>query len=220
MRQIAVIGCGQFGSSVAQTLSELGHEVLVIDENEELIDAIADKVSHAVVADVMVEGTLSDLGIGNFDVVIIGMSTSFQASIMATIVAKDLGVPIVVAKVRDSLHGRVLKKVGADQIVIPEKDIGKRLAYTLTNKNIIEFIEVSEDFSMLEMVVPKEWAGKSIIDLKVREKYGINIVAVRLSDDIIINPSPDVVLYSGASIIIIGRNEEILRVESLTDDEP
>lgn len=218
MKDIAVIGCGQFGSSVALTLSELGHDVLVIDENEDLIDAIADKVSHAVVADVMVEGTLKDLGIGNFDVVIIGMSTSFQASIMATIVAKDLGVPMVVAKVRDSLHGRVLKKVGADKIVIPEKDMGTRLAYTLTNKNIIEFIEVSDDYSMIELEVPRKWVGMSIFDLKIREEFGVSVVAIRTRDDIIINPTPEVKLTTGSTIIIIGKNDEIKRVESLSDE--
>ncbi|WP_425539976.1 potassium channel family protein [Microaceticoccus formicicus] len=217
MKDIAVIGCGQFGSSVALTLSELGHDVLVIDENEDLIDAIADKVSHAVVADVMVEGTLKDLGIGNFDVVIIGMSTSFQASIMATIIAKDLGVPMIVAKVRDSLHGRVLKKVGADKIVIPEKDMGTRLAYTLTNKNIIEFIEVSEDYSMIELEVPKKWLNMSIFDLKVREEFGVSVVAIRTKEEIIINPTPEIKLTEGATIIIIGKNEEIKRVESLSD---
>lgn len=218
MKDIAVIGCGQFGSSVALTLSELGHDVLVIDENEDLIDAIADKVSHAVVADVMVEGTLKDLGIGNFDVVIIGMSTSFQASIMATIIAKDLGVPMIVAKVRDSLHGRVLKKVGADKIVIPEKDMGTRLAYTLTNKNIIEFIEVSEDYSMIELEVPKKWLNMSIFDLKVREEFGVSVVAIRTKEEIIINPTPEIKLTQGATIIIIGKNEEINRVESLSDE--
>ncbi len=217
MKDIAVIGCGQFGSSVALTLSELGHDVLVIDENEDLIDAIADKVSHAVVADVMVEGTLKDLGIGNFDVVIIGMSTSFQASIMATIIAKDLGVPMIVAKVRDSLQGRVLKKVGADKIVIPEKDMGTRLAYTLTNKNIIEFIEVSEDYSMIELEVPKKWLNMSIFDLKVREEFGVSVVAIRTKEEIIINPTPEIKLTEGATIIIIGKNEEIKRVESLSD---
>lgn len=217
MKDIAVIGCGQFGSSVALTLSELGHDVLVIDENEDLIDAIADKVSHAVVADVMVEGTLKDLGIGNFDVVIIGMSTSFQASIMATIIAKDLGVPMIVAKVRDSLHGRVLKKVGADKIVIPEKDMGTRLAYTLTNKNIIEFIEVSEDYSMIELEVPKKWLNMSIFDLKVREEFGVSVVAIRTKEEIIINPTPEIKLTEGATIIIIGKNEEIKRVELLSD---
>lgn len=217
MKDIAVIGCGQFGSSVALTLSELGHDVLVIDENEDLIDAIADKVSHAVVADVMVEGTLKDLGIGNFDVVIIGMSTSFQASIMATIIAKDLGVPMIVAKVRDSLQGRVLKKVGADKIVIPEKDMGTRLAYTLTNKNIIEFIEVSEDYSMIELEVPKKWLNMSIFDLKVREEFGVSVVAIRTKEEIIINPTPEIKLTEGATIIIIGKNEEIKRVELLSD---
>lgn len=217
MKDIAVIGCGQFGSSVALTLSELGHDVLVIDENEDLIDAIADKVSHAVVADVMVEGTLKDLGIGNFDVVIIGMSTSFQASIMATIIAKDLGVPMIVAKVRDSLQGRVLKKVGANKIVIPEKDMGTRLAYTLTNKNIIEFIEVSEDYSMIELEVPKKWLNMSIFDLKVREEFGVSVVAIRTKEEIIINPTPEIKLTEGATIIIIGKNEEIKRVELLSD---
>ncbi|MDO5718398.1 MAG: TrkA family potassium uptake protein [Tissierellia bacterium] len=220
MRQIAVIGCGQFGSSVALTLSQLGHDVLVIDNNEELIDGIVDKVSHAVVADVTVDGTLRDLGIGNFDIVVIGMSTSFQASIIATIAAKDLGVPLVVAKVRDALHGRVLKKIGADKIVIPEKDMGIRLAHNLTSRNTIDFIELSDEYSIIELEVPKKWVGMSILDLRIRERFGVSIVAVKETDGHInINPRPEIVLEDGNTVIVIGQEEEIIKVESLSNEE-
>ncbi|MDO5690480.1 MAG: TrkA family potassium uptake protein [Tissierellia bacterium] len=219
MKQFAVLGCGQFGMSVALTLSELGHDVLAVDNHEDTIDSIADKVAHAVLADVTVEGTLKDLGIGNFDVVIIGMSTNLQASIMATIAAKDLGVDLVVAKVKDALHGRILQKVGADKIVIPERDIGIPLAHNLANVNTFDFLELSEDYSIMEINVPKGWVGKSIPELRIRDKHDINVIAIRSGNDLHINPSPENLFQRGDHVIVIGLDRDILKLENSSIDD-
>ncbi len=219
MKQFAVIGCGQFGSSVALTLSGLGHEVMVVDTSEEIIDGIADQVAHAVVADITVDGTMRDLGIANFDVVIIGMSTSYQASIIATIAAKDLGVGTVVAKVRDMLQGRVLRKVGADKIIIPERDIGVRLAHHLTSSNTIEFIELSDEYSFIEIAVPKVWIGKSIIELGIRDTYEINVVAIKDEEGIHINPKSKYIFKDDDRILVIGMDAEILKLEDISNDD-
>lgn len=160
MKQFVVIGCGRFGKSLALKLSELNQEVLVIDQDEDVVNEISPFVNYAVTADVTAEGVLEDLGVQNFDVVIIGMSSNFEASVLVTATAKELGVDTVIAKVKDTLHGKIMTKIGADKVIIPEKETGLRLAHSLTKKSIIDFIEVSEEFSLMEIKAPKNWTNK------------------------------------------------------------
>lgn len=214
MRQIAVIGCGQFGSSVALTLTDLGHEVLAIDRSEEVIDNLKDKVAHAVVCDVTIEGSLKELGISNFDVVVIGMATDFEASVMATVTAKDLGVKRVIAKVQEQLHGRVLTRVGADKVVIPEKEIGIRLAHNLNNRSTLEFIELSKEYSIMEIEVPTSWYNMSIEDLRIREKTGVNVVAIKTGDNVDVSPGPKAKFREKQSVLLIGKEKDIKKIEN------
>lgn len=218
MKQFVVIGCGRFGKSLALKLSELDQEVLVIDQEEEVINEISPYVTQAVVADVTVEGVMKDLGIQNFDVVIIGMSSNFEASVLATANAKELGVKTVVAKVKDSLNGKIMRKIGADSVIIPEKESGLRLAHHLTKGGIIDFIEVSEEFSMMEVVTPKSWINSKIHDLDVRNKYKVSIIAIRRGEETFINPGPDYVITKNDTLLVLGRTIDVEGLVNITND--
>lgn len=217
-KEFVVIGCGRFGISCALTLADLGYNVLVIDANEDTINELADKVTHAVVADVRQEKVLEDLGVKNFDTAIVSISSDFQASIMATIACKDLGVSTVIAKAKHTTHARILKKVGADRVVIPEKEMGIKLATTLTVSNIMDYIELSDEYSMLEIKTPRQWAGESIDQLNIRKNFGISIVALLRGEKIVVNPMPTEVLRRDDAMIVIGENADILNLEKMSDD--
>lgn len=195
MKQYAVIGLGLFGYSVAIELSRLGNEVLAIDKNEEIVDKIAENVSHAVVCDVTSEGALMELGLSNFDCCIVCIGNNFEALVLAAMTCKELGVKQVIAKAKDEMHGRVLTKAGVDQVFIPEKEMGTRLASLLCNNGIVDFIELSRDYSIVEIKTPDKWIGLSILDLRIREKFGVNIVAIKNNNEQInINPRPEEIL--------------------------
>lgn len=210
-KEFMIIGCGRFGRSVAVTLAELGHEVLVIDKDEDTINEISTSVTHAVSADVMIEGTLKSLGIHNMDEVIVAMGSNFEASLMATAVAKENNVKTVIAKVSDKIHGRIMKKVGADRVIIPEKDSGIRLAYNISTSNILDYIEVSDDFSIMEVKPPKSWIGRSLAQLDIRNNYGVTVVAVKEEDvkEININPKPDYVFDQSDIVLVLGKYKKI-----------
>ncbi|QQK07520.1 potassium channel family protein [Miniphocaeibacter halophilus] len=218
MKQFVVIGCGRFGKSLALKLSELNQEVLVIDQDEDVVNEISPSVTYAVTADVTAEGVLEDLGVQNFDVVIIGMSSNFEASVLVTATAKELGVDTVIAKVKDTLHGKIMTKIGADKVIIPEKETGLRLAHSLTKKSIIDFIEVSEEFSLMEIKAPKNWTNKMIKDLEIRNKYNLSIIAVRRNEDIIINPEADLVIGSSDVLSVVGKTSDIEELVNITND--
>ena len=218
MKQFAVIGCGRFGKSLALKLAELNQEVLVIDEDEDIVNEIGPYVNQAVTADVMAEGVLEDLGIQNFDTVIIGMSSNFEASILVATAAKELGVRTVIAKVKDSLHGSIMKKIGVDKVIIPEKETGFRLAHTLTKKSIVDFIEFSDEFSIMEVQTPKKWINIELKDLNIRSKYNLTIIAIRNKNDTIINPQPDVILESDDTLLVVGKTLDIEELVNISND--
>lgn len=207
-----VFGLGKFGRSVAQTLAENGKEVLAIDNNEEIIQDIAGVVTHAVQADVTDSDALKALGVGNFDVAVIAISNNLQASIMSTILAKEMGVPYVIAKAQNDIHKRVLEKVGADKVIFPEREIGVRIANNLISETFVDFIELSDDFSIVELSVVEEWVGKSLKELNMRVNYGINVMAIRKGDNISITPGPDLVLQSADILVVIGANTDLWKI--------
>ena len=209
-KDFVVFGLGKFGTSVAQTLAKNGCDVLAIDMNEEIIQDISDRVTHAVQADVTDADALNALGIRNFDVAIIAISNNMQSSIMATILAKELGVPFVLAKAQNDIHKRVLEKVGADKVVFPEREIGVRIANNLISENFVDYIELSDDYSIVEIAVLEEWIGKSLKELNMRAKYNLNVMAIRRSeDDIVITPGANEVLNEGEVLVVIGSNEKL-----------
>ena len=189
-KSYAVIGLGQFGMSVAETLAESDCDVLAIDAREENIQEIADKVTYAVRADVREPEVLRALGVQNVDVAVIAVAENMEASIMATMQAKELGVPYVLAKAMNALHGKILEKIGADRVIYPEQSMGLRVARNLMSGGFLDVFELSTEFSMAEFPVPTEWIGKSLQELQLRESHDINIIAIKVGDDVEINLDP------------------------------
>lgn len=213
VKQFAVIGIGRFGASVATTLYEMGHDVLAIDSTEGKIEGIVDRVTHAVVADSTSETAMKSLGITNFDVVIVSIGQDIQASILTTLVLKELGVNYIVAKARTALHGKVLQKIGADRIVFPERDMGIRVANNLVATNVLDFIELSPDYSIVEIIAPEDMLGKSLGELNMRAKFGVNVMAIRTADKKInVSPAATDRLRAGDILIVVGENEKIQKM--------
>lgn len=213
MKSFAIIGIGRFGESVAKTLAELGNEVLAIDKNPERIQDISEYVTHAIEADIMDESVLKELGLRNFDVVIVSIGSDREASIMATLIAKEVGVKRVIAKAQAELHGKVLKKVGADKVVFPERDMGVRVAHNLAATNILDYIELSPDFSILEITALEQWENKALKDLRIRNKYGVNIIAIKDGTNVNISPSSEDIIRKDDILVMIGDATDIKKVE-------
>ncbi|TCO73657.1 potassium channel family protein [Marinisporobacter balticus] len=213
MKQFVVIGCGRFGASVARTLYGLGLDVLAIDRNEDVIQGMAEFVTHAVQADATEEASIKALGMRNFDVAVITIGSNIQASIMATLIAKELGVKYVVAKAQNEQHAKVLYKIGADRVVFPERDMGVRVAHNLVSSNILDFIELAPDYSIVEVSALEEWEGKNLTELNVRARYGINIMAIKHGTEINISPTATDIVRKEDVLVVIGHNDDIQKIE-------
>lgn len=205
-RQFAVLGLGEFGKSVALTLAQSGCDVLVIDKDRNKIEDIASEVTRAVIADALDPDILKDIGISNVDALIIAIGSNLEASIMATIVGKECGVPYILAKAYGDIHAQVLKKVGADEVVFPEKFMGIRTARNLISGDFIDMVELSDSFSIVEVNAPDRWVGKNLLDLKLRTK-GINIIARKYADGVETQIDPSRIVREDDRYIIIGENE-------------
>lgn len=209
----AVIGLGRFGSSLAKELAKQGYEVLGIDKNEEKVDEMSDFLTHAVVADCNDEDVLRSIGIRNFDCVVVAIGDDIQASILASILLKDLGVKKVVGKALTELHGKVLEKLGVDRVVYPERDMGIRVAHQLVSPNLLDYIELSNEYTIAELSVSKKIAGRTLKDLDPRAQFGCSIVAIHKRNEVIIAPVADHVVQEGEVMVVIGKNEQIEQFE-------
>jgi len=216
MRQFAVIGLGRFGWSVAKTLSEKGHQVLAIDKDQELVQEVSEFVTEAVQVDSTDEKSLKAVGIKNVDVAVVGIGTNLEASVLTTLILKELGIQHIVARAVTDEHGKVLERVGATKVVFLERDMGSRIANSLISPSILEHIELSPEFSIMETVPPKEFIGKSIRDLDVRAKHGLNIIAVRKKEksaegesELNVAPKADYIIKHGDIFVIIGSNTNL-----------
>lgn len=214
MKQFAVIGCGRFGSSVARTLYGLGYDVLAIDENEDVIQNISDFVTHAVQADATDEASIKSLGIRNFDVAVITIGSDIQSSILITLIVKELGVKYVVAKAQNELHAKVLYKIGADRVVFPERDMGVRVAHNLVSSNILDYIELAPDYSIVEIAALRDWEGKTLSELNMRARYGINVMAIKHGTEINISPNALDVIRKDDVLVVIGHNDDVQKLEN------
>ncbi|MGN0422317.1 MAG: potassium channel family protein [Lachnospiraceae bacterium] len=208
-KQYAVFGLGSFGESVAIALQGLGCEVIVVDDDMERIEDIANSVSYAMKADFGDPDVVRSLGTKNLDGVVVAVADNMEASIMATLVCKEIGVPYVISKAKNDLHATVLKKIGADAIIFPEKEMGVRLAKNLMSANFADWIALSPDYSLVETVIPRGWIGKSLQDLDVRGKYGINVVGIKVGEDVEVNPNPEKALEDGMVMILVGANKDL-----------
>lgn len=213
-KQYAVLGLGSFGESVALTLENMGCDVLVMDDSYEKIQEISDKVSYAMKADVADPEALQSLGGRNLDGVVIAVSENLEAGIMATMLCKEMGIPLVVAKAKNSLQGAILERVGADRIVYPEIEMGSRVAKSLVSREFMDWIELSKDYSMVEIAVPDKWAGRSLAEVSARERLGINVVGIIVDGKIDVTPDPQKPLPEGGILIVIGTNEVLEKFDS------
>lgn len=215
MKQFVVIGCGRFGSSVAKTLCNLGYDVLAVDKDPEKVQELAEFVTHSVQADAVDENALRTIGIRNFDVAVVTIGSNIQASIMGTLIAKELGVKKVIAKAQNELHGKVLYKIGADKVIFPERDMGVRVAHNLVSSNILDVIEFAPDYSIIEVAAIEEWEDRTLKELRLPNKYGISVMAIKSGDNINISPYADDVIKSGDTIVVIGHNDSLKQLEEM-----
>ncbi|MDO7908868.1 TrkA family potassium uptake protein [Paenibacillus sp. JX-17] len=212
-KQFAIIGMGRFGSSVANALSEMGFDVLAIDSSEQRTQEVANIVTHAVSADSTDEEALRALGIRNFDVVVVAIGENIQASILTTLILKDLGIPVLVVKAQNELHGKVLQKIGADKVIYPERDMGLRVAHHLTSPNILDYIELSAEYSILEIEASRSIIGKSLKELDVRARYGCNVMAIRRGESMNISPDADEPIADHDVLVIVGHKNDLTKLE-------
>ena len=208
-KQYAVFGLGSFGESVAVTLQELGCEVVVVDNHMERIEDISPYVSYAVQADIEDPEVIRSLGARNLDGVVVAVADDMEAIIMATLVSKEIGVPYVLAKAKNELHAKVLKKIGADSIIFPEKEIGQSVARNLVSGEFVDWISLSPDYSITEIQVPEKWIGKSLSEIDVRRTKDVNVVGVRIGEKIQVTIDPEEPLQKEMMLIMIGSNEAL-----------
>ena len=204
MKSYIVIGLGRFGSQAAKRLYELGCEVLAIDHNSELVQPIANQVTQAVVADARDKEVLRALGAKDFQCAIVAIGDNLADSVLATMNLKELGVPYIVCKASDETHRQVLMKLGADRVVIPEQEHADRLAKNLSSPNVLDYIELSEEYGIIEIPAPKAWVGKSLKELNVRAKLGVNIIAVEKGRKINVSPAADYRIEADDVMVVLG----------------
>ena len=212
MKSFVVIGLGKFGTRIAKRLYDMGCEVLAVDIDNEKVQQIADNVTQAVMGDARDKDVLRALGVRNCDCAIVAMAGEVGSSVFVTMTLKELEVPVVVAKAQGPMHQRILEKLGADRIVIPEREMADRLAHKLVEPNILDFIDLSEDYSLIEEQAPAIWFNKSIRDLSVRARLGINIIAVKNGDSFNIAPGADYIIREGDVVVIVGKNDALAKL--------
>lgn len=209
----AVFGLGRYGIAVAKELVENGAEVLAVDIDEEIVNDLIDEIPYCKCADVTDEDVIKQLGIANIDVVIITMATNLEASVMATMLCKEIGVKTVIAKCSSEMNYKILNKVGADYVVFPERESGIRLAKNLLSSGFIDIIELSKDVSMIELDVKDEWIGKNLLELNLRQKYSINVVAILQNDNVNVNIDPKQPLEKSMKLIVIANASKLNKLK-------
>ncbi len=223
MRRFAVIGLGRFGSSIARTLGEKGQEVIAIDNNEELVQDIMDSVTKSICLDATDEKAMKSAGLEDIEVAVCAIGTNVESSVLVTLLLKDLGIPNVVCKAVNEAHKKALEKIGATRVILPEREMGTRVANTLVSPSdkVVEHIDVSDISSIIEIKPPNEFIGKSLRELKVRAEYGVNVIAIKRKikatregesleeEKIDINPQADDIITKGDILVVFGENKKI-----------
>jgi len=210
-KEFVVIGLGRFGGSIVEELVRLGADVMAIDSDPERVEDYAKIATQAVIADATDEEALKSLGLQNFEHVIVAIGDDIQASILATLILKEFGVPQITAKAQNDYHAKVLHKIGADFIVHPERDMGIRIANNIMSHNVLDYLELSDEYSIMEIKSNDRIAGYSIKDLDIRANYGINIIGIKRGEQIIISPGADEKILLGDVLLVIGAVVDINR---------
>lgn len=212
-KQFAVIGLGRFGGSVCRELYQMGHEVLAIDTNEDKVNSFSRYSTHAVVANATDENALQSLGIRNFEHVVVAIGDNIQASILCTLLLKEMKVKEVWVKAQNPYHHKVVERIGADRIIHPEHDMGVRIAHYLVSEKIIDYIELSPEYSIVELIASQKVSNKTITQLDIRAKFGCTILGMKRGEQVIISPTPDHEIYENDILIVIGHNKDLKRFE-------
>ncbi len=214
MKTYVVIGMGRFGVQIARRLSELGNEVLAMDASPEKIQQIADEVTQAVVGDSRDASVLRALGVQNMDCAIVAIGEDMAASVLTALNLKELGIPMVICKAKDENHKKILEKIGADRVVVPEWEYANKLAQGMCSSNVMEYIELSRDYGILEFTAPDTWVGKNLRQLNVRAKMGVNILAIRRGDEIEVSFTAERVIEDGDTIVALGEYRSLSAVQN------
>lgn len=212
-REYVVIGLGRFGGSIVRELNALDMDVMAIDADEARVNEFSDIATHAVIADTTDEAVMKSLGIRNFDHVIVAIGENIQASTLTTLILKELGVKKVTAKAQNDYHAKILNKIGADTVVHPERDMGRRIAHNVASASVLDYLELSDEYLIVEIKAGERLAGSSILELDVRANYGINIIAVKRGKDIIVAPDPNENIEFHDILIVIGHDNDLNRFE-------
>lgn len=215
MKSYIVIGLGLFGRAVAKQLCSLGAEVLAMDKHSDLVQQVSNDVTHAVVGDAQDKEVLRALGVRAFDCAILAIGDDLAASVLITMNLKELEVPYIVCKAHDDTHRRVLEKLGVDRVVIPEQENAQRLGRSLFSHNVLDYIELSEEYGILEVPAPKSWIGKTLMELNVRAKLGVNIIAVESGKTTNVAPGANYRILEGDVMVVLGDNYALEAVQKL-----
>ncbi len=218
-KQFAVVGLGRFGSSVCRTLISQGAEVLAIDIDAAKVDEFREIATHAVVADSTDEQALKNLGVRNFEHIVVAIGDNIQASILTTLILTELGVQHITVKAQNDYHEKVLNKIGAERVIHPERDMGLRIAHNLLSKNVIEYFELSDHYSIIELLANQKMCRRSLNDLNIRARYGCTIVAIKRMKEVIVAPQADEIIQQGDVLIIIGEDDKLSRLEQQMTDK-
>jgi trk system potassium uptake protein TrkA len=215
-RQIAVLGLGRFGQAVALELTRLGHDVLAVDRDERVVQSIADEVTHAVQADVTDPEALEALGLADFDTAIVAASGTLEASIMATVLLRRIGVRRIIAKAAHDLHGSILEQIGATRTVHPERETGLRVAHSFQAPGVLDYFDAGPGYGLARIAVAPSWSGKSLGELDLQGSCGLTVVALIRAKSVTLNPRPDERLHPGEVLIMAGRDEDLERLPDVS----
>lgn len=216
MKTFLIIGLGRFGAAAAEKLYDMGHEVLIIDQDEELVRRVADKATHAAIGDAREMQVLRAAGAGECDSAIVAIGEDLAASVVITMNLKDLGIPQIVCKAHDEIYKRALERVGADRVVIPEREMALRMVYNLGSASFLDYIEFSSEYGIAEISVPERWQEQTIRELNVRGKYHVNILCLKSQDGAVrMSPGAEDVIRTGDIMMVMGKNQDLSRLQSL-----
>lgn len=216
MKSYLIIGLGKFGRSCARELCNLGHDVLGVDTNLRIVNEAASYLTHTVRADSTDEDFLKSISVDDFDACIVAIGENQEASVMITVLLKEHGARNIIAKAQSEIHAKILEKVGADKIILPEHDMGIKLAHTLCNANIYDLVDISPEHSILSIKAPKEWIGKTLGTLSARDKYGVNIIAIESENkEANVFPTANTLINKNDTVIVIGGNNDLEKLKNM-----
>lgn len=211
-KEFVIFGVGDFGMNVAKTLSNSGATVMVVDKNENQLEKIASEVTHTICADATNPEAMKQLGIRNYDGAVVGIGHNLETSALITMQLEEMDVPFIMVKASTDIEGRILTRLGADKVIFPDREMGIRVANDIMNGNYFEAIELSEEYSIVDMMAPSDWVGRNLQQLNIRSKYGVSIIGIRGLEETNINPAAEYTLQPQDVLIVLGHNTEIQRL--------